>query len=224
MSNQRLANQDHIDSYNKLGPVRMGIMTSHCWREDPKRILFVLARYKFIAKMLSGFNDVLEVGCGDGFGTGIILQEVGKVHGVDIEQTFIENCKKERSDERLSFEVADLTEKAVFPKRDAVYSLDVLEHISKEKENTFMRNIANSIKDDGVCLIGIPSLESQLYASQWSKMEHDNCKSGIEFKRFMQRYFHNVFLFSMNDEVVHTGFYPMAHYLIALGVGIKKIN
>ena len=44
----------------------------------------------------------------------------------------------------------------------------------------------------------------------------------IEFKRFMQRYFHNVFLFSMNDEVVHTGFYPMAHYLIALGVGIKK--
>jgi hypothetical protein len=25
-----------------------------------------------------------------------------------------------------------------------------------------------------------------------------------------------VFLFSMNDEVVHTGFYPMAHYLFAV--------
>ena len=32
----------------------------------------------------------------------------------------------------------------------------------------------------------------------------------------MQRHFHNVFLFSMNDEVVHTGFSPMAHYLLAL--------
>lgn len=29
------------------------------------------------------------------------------------------------------------------------------------------------------------------------------------------------FLFSMNDEVVHTGYYPMAHYLIAVGIGPK---
>jgi len=25
----------------------------------------------------------------------------------------------------------------------------------------------------------------------------------------------------MNDEVVHTGFHPMAHYLFAIGVGKK---
>ena len=36
------------------------------------------------------------------------------------------------------------------------------------------------------------------------------------------KYFENSFLFSMNDEVVHTGFGPMAHYLIILGVGLKK--
>mgnify|MGYP007028595943 CR=1 FL=1 len=35
------------------------------------------------------------------------------------------------------------------------------------------------------------------------------------------RFFDNVFLFSMNDEVVHTGFTPMAHYLFALCVGPK---
>ena len=34
----------------------------------------------------------------------------------------------------------------------------------------------------------------------------------------MQRYFHDVFMFSMNDEVVHTGFHAMAHYLFALCV------
>lgn len=218
----RPANKDHIDSYNELGPVRMGIMTSHCWREDPKRVLFVLARYKFIAKMLSGFNEVLEVGCGDGFGSGIVLQEVGKVHGVDIEPAFIENCLNERHSDRVSFEVADLTSSPVSPKRDAAYSLDVLEHIDKTKEDLFMKNIANSIKDDGVCILGMPSLESQAYASEWSKMEHVNCKSGKDFKRFMQNYYKNVFLFSMNDEVVHTGFSPMAHYLIGIGVGTKR--
>jgi hypothetical protein len=35
----------------------------------------------------------------------------------------------------------------------------------------------------------------------------------------MQRHFADVFIFSMNDEVVHTGFYALAHYLFALCVG-----
>lgn len=38
-----------------------------------------------------------------------------------------------------------------------------------------------------------------------------NCKSAPNLKALMQEYFHNVFMFSMNDEVVHTGFHKMAH-------------
>ena len=30
------------------------------------------------------------------------------------------------------------------------------------------------------------------------------------------------FIFSMNDEIVHTGFYPMAHYLFGIGIGVRK--
>ena len=38
----------------------------------------------------------------------------------------------------------------------------------------------------------------------------------------METYFDNMFLFSMNDGVVHTRFYPMAHYLIAVCTGLKR--
>ena len=31
--------------------------------------------------------------------------------------------------------------------------------------------------------------------------------------------FYNILLFSMNVEIVHTGFYPMTHYLICVGIG-----
>jgi hypothetical protein len=74
----------------------------------------------------------------------------------------------------------------------------------------------------GVCLLGSPSLQSQAYASPPSKAGHVNCKTAPEFKRLMQKFFHNVFIFSMNDEVVHTGYYAMAHYLWAMGVGKKE--
>jgi len=37
-------------------------------------------------------------------------------------------------------------------------------------------------------------------------------------------YFANVFIFSMNDEVVHTGFGKMSHYNIALCCGPRRLS
>ena len=71
-------------------------------------------------------------------------------------------------------------------------------------------------------IVGMPSLESQKYASYKSKKGHINCKTGDDLKKTFEFFFHNVILFSMNDEVVHTGFNKMAHYLIVLCTGKKN--
>ena len=73
-----------------------------------------------------------------------------------------------------------------------------------------------SLKKNGVLILGMPSLESQKYASKISKEGHINCKSADELTKILRKYFNNVFIFSMNDEVIHTGFGKMAHYLIAV--------
>ena len=78
------------------------------------------------------------------------------------------------------------------------------------------------IKKNGVFIYGMPSIESQKYASKESKEGHVNCKSGPKLKKTMDKYFENTFVFSMNNEVVHTGFYKMAHYLISVSTGKKK--
>lgn len=104
---------------------------------------------------------------------------------------------------------------------DGLYSLDVIEHIAPRDEQTYLVNLRDSLTDDGVLIIGTPSLESQRHASPPSLAGHVNCKSGSDLKTLLEIYFKNVFLFSMNDEVVHTGFYPMAHYLLAIGCGRK---
>lgn len=63
----------------KQGLEQLGLMSSQVWHDDPRRLLFVLARYKFAAKMLAGQRKVLEVGCADAFGTRIVRQEVPEV-------------------------------------------------------------------------------------------------------------------------------------------------
>ena len=93
-----------------------------------------------------------------------------------------------------------------------------LKHIPAQREETFIANVLASLAAHGVLIVGMPSLESQAHASPQSKEGHVNCKSGPELKALLEQYFSTVFLFSMNDEVVHTGFGPMAHYLIAMCV------
>ncbi len=209
-----------IDYYEKRGTESLGLMSSQGWYDDPRRLVFTLARYKFVAKMLSGSQQVLEVGCGDGFGTRIVLQEVTKLTAVDFDPLFVEDANRRMSD-RWHFTCLfhDMLQGPVPGLFDAVFALDVLEHIRPEDEHAFLANMIANLEPHGVAIVGTPSLESQVYASPISRAGHVNCKSMPDLKSTMQRYFSNVFMFSMNDEVVHTGYYKMAHYLLALCCG-----
>lgn len=199
------------------GRAALGLMSNQVWQDDPRRLVFVMARYKFVSKMFAGLSRVLEVGCADAFATRIVLQEVGSLTAIDFDPVFIDDVRQ-RMDSRWRFDarVHDMLSGPIAGPFDGAYSMDVLEHISAEQEDLFLRNIAHSLTPEGALIIGSPSIQSQAYASPPSKAGHVNCKDAAGLKALVGRYFHNVFIFSMNDEVVHTGFYPLAHYLIAL--------
>ena len=117
-----------------IGLASLGLMTNQVWYDDPRRLTFLLARYKFVAKMLSGRRNAGEVGCGDAFGTRIVLQEVPDVTVYDFDPMFIEDIR-ERQDERwpLKAEVHDIVIKPLPRRHDALFSLDVLEHIAPDE-------------------------------------------------------------------------------------------
>jgi len=210
--------QGMIEQATDRGPETFGLMTSFAWNDDPKRLTFTLSRYKFVAKLLSGRKHVLEIGCADAFGTRIVRQEVEKLTATDFDPVFIEDVKH-RMNPRWEFDafVHDMLAGPVPGGYDAAYALDVLEHVDAKDEDTFLTHLVQSLTPHGIAVLGMPSLESQVYASPNSKAGHVNCKSLPDFRKLMERYFHNVFMFCMNDEVVHTGYHKMAHYLFALG-------
>jgi 2-polyprenyl-3-methyl-5-hydroxy-6-metoxy-1,4-benzoquinol methylase len=206
-----------LELREEIGLVSLGLMTNQVWHDDPRRLAILLSRYKFVAKMLSGRGCVAELGCGDAFGTRIVQQETKKVTVYDFDKLFIEDIRARQSKRwPLEAHVHDILTGPLPKKYDAIYSLDVLEHIELANEAVYLGNLGKSLADHGVLIVGSPSLESQAYASPTSKAGHVNCKSGNDFKAVLERHFHTVFVFSMNDEVVHTGFCPMAHYLFGL--------
>jgi len=176
------------------------------FRRDPQHAAFWFSRYKFVSRILAGHPRVLEVGAGNGFPGAMVRQTVGLLVQTDIWP------RKGNSIERWN-PVEGPYRKGKFT---GAYALDVLEHIEARDEDAFLENIGACLEPHGTLIIGMPSLESQAYASKESRQEHRNCKTEQGLRELMQRHFSCVYLFGMNDEVLHTGFHAFCHYRIAL--------
>jgi 2-polyprenyl-3-methyl-5-hydroxy-6-metoxy-1,4-benzoquinol methylase len=204
---------------------QLGPYNTYGLLSDPKRTGFLFARHKFVAKMLEGYNRVLEIGCQEGLGSMIVAQAAGHLVATDFYKPHIESCLNRLTGlvANIEFRGHDMIDAPIKEDFDGAFSMDVIEHIDPDQEDLFMTHVCASLCANGVFVVGTPSLESQKYASPASKAGHINCKSGEELRALCKRFFHSVFMFGMNDEVLHTGFLPMAHYLIALCVHPKSV-
>ena len=84
-------NKNTLEALEQDGTQELGLMNNAVWAGDPRRLVFTLARYKFVAKMFEGKGSVLEVGCGDGFGSRIVKQSVQKLTITDYDELFIKD-------------------------------------------------------------------------------------------------------------------------------------
>ena len=185
-------------------------------RNDPKRLAFVLSRYKLAGKLASPGNRVLELGCSEGIGCPILAETAASYTGVDMDENAIAAAEQNFANERCRFVGDDFLGK-VYGEFDSVVSLDVIEHIHGDYEDLFFDTVFKNLANDGVCVIGTPNITSQVYASEMSKRGHINLYDGDRLAKSLGKIFHNVLRFGINDEIVHTGYEPMAHYLIHVG-------
>ncbi len=211
------------------------IALGHHWsfnlRNDPKRFPFVLSRYKFAAKMAapnSGLKrSVLELGCSEGLGTMILAEFASRYHGVDLDEDAIATAQQNWQTDTRTFEACDFLNDAegnakTFDTFDGVVSLDVIEHIAPDAEPKYWEAVTTNLAEDGVAVIGTPNQTSEAYASPMSRAGHINLFTFERMHDTLHRHFRQVMLFGLNDEVVHTGFAPMCHYVMGVGIHPRK--
>lgn len=202
--------------------VELGHHWSYNIYNDPKRLMFVLSRYKFAAKMACKGTHVLELGCSEGIGVPILSEFSKSYTGVDNDNDSIMTSDKNWGCDDIKFINEDFLGKR-YGEFDSIISLDVIEHIEKRDEPVFFETIYSNLAYDGICIIGTPNITAAGYASDASMKGHINLFDAGRLERSFKEMFHNVFIFGQNDEVIHTGFAPMAHYLIVVGFcKIKK--
>lgn len=207
---------------NQSSEICLGMHWSYNFRNDPKRLPFVLARYAFAQKMISNKKSVLELGCSDGIGATILAENKELYVGVDLDQESLNAAKKNfKEDSTYQFQFDDFMGKT-YGEFDSVVSLDVIEHIIRDYEHQFFDTIVKNISKSGVVILGTPNITAAPYASEASNLGHVNLYSQERLLNKMKEYFHHVFPFGMNDEVVHTGYASMCHYILCVACHKKE--
>jgi 2-polyprenyl-3-methyl-5-hydroxy-6-metoxy-1,4-benzoquinol methylase len=156
------------------------------------------------------------VGCSEGLGTWILAKECGFARGVDPDEEAVTVAQSNWPKEQAEFVCADFLQQRP-GQWDGVVNFDVIEHILPENAPRFLKLVAENLTPQGVAVVGTPNITGQVYASEVSKAGHVNVYSAERLEAEMRQVFAHVFMFGANDEIVHTGYAPMAHYLIALG-------
>lgn len=207
---------------NNIPILQLGRYTSYWLHRTPRRLLRCLSYYQFACGLIGKNKKVLDIGCNEGIGTWLLAKECGFAMGVDFDEEAIQTAQHNFQDSRISFSSKDVLKESLPDSWDAIVNFDVIEHIYPENEDPFLQSLSNLLKEDGILIVGTPSLIGQQFASAVSKKGHVNVFDPERLEKTMSRYFEFVLLFAGHDEIIQTSYLPMAHYLFALGCKKKE--
>ena len=114
-----------------------------------------LAAYVYARGLASGL-DVLDAGCGEGFGTRHLAEVARSVTGVDYSPDAVEACQRTWQATNLRFRQVDLTMPRDFSERfDLVLNFQVLEHI--EDPVPFLQGLRDRLRPEGTLMLTTPN-------------------------------------------------------------------
>jgi SAM-dependent methyltransferase len=113
-----------------------------------------LARYLFAVGLVEG-KGVLDVACGEGYGSALLGVAASDVLGIDRSTEAIERCRRYYASESVRFEVADAAALPLPPGSvDVVVSFETLEHLSDH--DSFLDEVKRVLVPDGLLVLSTP--------------------------------------------------------------------
>jgi 2-polyprenyl-3-methyl-5-hydroxy-6-metoxy-1,4-benzoquinol methylase len=114
-----------------------------------------LVRYAFAAPYCAG-GEVLDAGCGVGYGTAHLAAAAAHVLGCDIDPEPIAYAQERYAAPNVEFRVGDLRSLELADASfDAVTCFEVIEHLREQEQ--FVDELARVLRPDGVLVISTPN-------------------------------------------------------------------
>ena len=159
-----------------------------------------LHRYA-IAIELSKNKSVLDIACGEGYGSHLLALQSSSVTGVDIDTVTIEAAKIKYQHPHLNFLSGNVENISVATASfDVAVSFETLEHITDHDK--MVAELKRVLKPDGVLLISTPDKLNYSDKPGYHNSFHKKELYKTEFEILLLQYFKNVQLLSQTSGLV----------------------
>lgn len=126
--------------------------------------------YEKVAEIVSG--NVLDIGCGTGFGTHLLTRQADNVLGVDVDESAVNFARKAFSNHKIKFHSLDISASFAHESNpyDFITMIDVIEHIRNDRE--VVHNCTKLLKSGGKLICSTPNRLSRYRKSEYHVREY----------------------------------------------------
>lgn len=187
-------------------PVPM--MPKDRWDSVEEYLLYLrhVASYVLLAEPLVTGKNMLEVGCGTGYGAAYLSEFASSIVAIDIWKEGISYCQAKYARAGLGFMLADGI-KLPFKDNsfDVVLSFEVIEHIDPKMVSDYLGEIKRVMKKQGAFILSTPNKKLRLLPFQkpWNP-EHKREYNHKQLKRLLSKVFEMVEVYGLcgSEEVL----------------------
>ena len=124
-----------------------------------------LHRYALVLELIKG-RKVLDIACGEGYGSFMMARFASSLVGIDISQETVEHASSVYKKSNLLFEQGDVAKiNHLVNTFDVVVSFETIEHLSQQRK--MISEIKRVLKHDGFLIISSPN--SPVYSEKQTK-------------------------------------------------------
>lgn len=153
-----------------------------------------------LAKQLVAGKTVLDIACGEGYGSALLAEKADHVYGVDIARDAVEHARKRYTSANLEFLHGSCTD-IPLPSAsiDVIVSFETIEHHAEH--DAMLREFLRVLKATGVLVISSPDKLECTDKTRIVNPHHVKELYHNEFTELMLRYFKNFHLYG--QRVLH---------------------
>jgi 2-polyprenyl-3-methyl-5-hydroxy-6-metoxy-1,4-benzoquinol methylase/glycosyltransferase involved in cell wall biosynthesis len=161
------------------------------WLEEAAIGYEHLHRYAYATQFVQN-KRVLDLACGEGYGSYFLAKTAESVVGIDIEERAIKHARNKYIKQNLEFKVGSITRIPITGTHlfDVAVCFEALEHI--EEHQNLLSEVKRLLAPDGILIVSTPNKKVYTDEPQFKNPFHVHELYFDEFRELFQKYFKHV--------------------------------